>query len=165
MKQVFIALLTVIGLTVSVTTVLAKDAVPMAEDPVAEQRLIKISEELRCLVCQNESLAGSRSELANDLRSEIRILLKEGKTDDQIRGFMVDRYGDFVLYRPPVKPITWLLWAGPFLMLLAGLVGLILYLKRRNREISSATLSEEDNRRIDAILRDVKPNSKESTHD
>ena len=165
MKRVFIALLIAIGMSGSITAVFAKDAVPMAEDPVAEQRLIKISEELRCLVCQNESLAGSRSDLANDLRSEIRILLKEGKTDDQIRGFMVDRYGDFVLYRPPVKPITWLLWVGPFLMLLAGLVGLILYLKRRDREISSVPLSEADNRRIDAILRDAKPNSKESTHD
>lgn len=165
MRQAFIGFLVGIGLVCSVANVWAKDAVPLAEDPVAEQRLIKVSEELRCLVCQNESLAGSRSDLANDLRSEIRILMKEGKTDDQIRSFMVERYGDFVLYRPPVKPITWLLWLGPFLMLLAGIAGLILYLKRRDREIASVTLSDEDNRRIDAILRDVKPNSKESTHD
>jgi cytochrome c-type biogenesis protein CcmH len=165
MRRVGIALLLGIGLFFSASLTWAKDAVPLAEDPIAEQRLIKISEEMRCLVCQNESLAGSRSDLANDLRSEIRNLIKEGKTDDQIRSFMVERYGDFVLYRPPVKPITWLLWLGPFLMVLAGIAGLISYLKRRNREITSVTLSEEENRRIDAMLQDVKPNTKEGAHD
>jgi cytochrome c-type biogenesis protein CcmH len=75
----------------------ANDAAPLVDDPVTEQRLISISEEMRCLVCQNESLAGSRSDLANDLRREIRTLIKEGKSDEQIRSFMVERYGDFVL--------------------------------------------------------------------
>jgi cytochrome c-type biogenesis protein CcmH len=134
----------------------AKDAVPLADDPVTEQRLISISEEMRCLVCQNESLAGSRSDLANDLRREIRTLIKEGKSDDQIRSFMVERYGDFVLYRPPVKPITWLLWIGPFIILLIGITGLLTYLRRRNSAVSNITLSAEDNKRIDALL-----NSKE----
>ena len=78
----------------------------MAEDPVVEQRLIVISEELRCLVCQNESLAGSRADLALDLRREIRTLIKAGKTDAEIMDFMVNRYGDFVRYRPPVKPVS-----------------------------------------------------------
>lgn len=136
----------------------AKDAAPLADDPVTEQRLITISEEMRCLVCQNESLAGSRSDLANDLRREIRTLIKEGKSDEQIRNFMVERYGDFVLYRPPVKPITWLLWLGPFLILLLGIVGLLNYLKRRNQAVSTDVLSDDQNRRIDALL-------KESTHD
>ena len=143
----------------------AKDAVPLADDPVIEQRLIVISEEMRCLVCQNESLAGSRSDLANDLRREIRILIKEGKTDAQIRSFMVERYGDFVLYRPPVKPTTWLLWIGPFVILLGGIVGLIVYLRRRNQGIPSTTLSAEENLRIDTLLKDAKSSSTENLHD
>ena len=118
-----------------------------------------------CLVCQNESLAGSRSDLANDLRREIRILIHEGKTDEQIRNFMVERYGDFVLYRPPVKPITWLLWIGPFVILLAGIIGLMVYLRRRNQSVPSTALSAEDNRRIDALLRDAKSSSTENVHD
>ena len=130
----------------------AKDAVPLADDPVLEQRLISISEEMRCLVCQNESLAGSRSDLANDLRREIRTLIKEGKSDDQIRDFMVERYGDFVLYRPPVKPTTWLLWIGPFVILLIGIAGLLTYLRRRNNAVSNIPLSEDDNNKIDALL-------------
>ncbi len=153
----------VIACTINIAS--AKDAVPLADDPVTEQRLITISEEMRCLVCQNESLAGSRSDLANDLRKEIRILISEGKTDKQIREFMVERYGDFVLYRPPVKPITWLLWIGPFVILLAGIIGLLVYLRRRNQSVPSTTLSAEDNRRIDALLRDAKSSSTESAHD
>ena len=145
--------------------VLSKDAVPLADDPATEQRLIVISEEMRCLVCQNESLAGSRSDLANDLRREIRILIKQGKTDDQIRNFMVERYGDFVLYRPPVKPITWLLWIGPFVILLSGIIGLMVYLRRRNQNVPSAALSEEDNRRIDALLENTKSSSMKSAND
>jgi cytochrome c-type biogenesis protein CcmH len=130
----------------------AKDAVPLAEDPVIEQRLIRISEEMRCLVCQNESLAGSRSDLANDLRREIRTLIQEGKSDDQIRTFMVERYGDFVLYRPPVKPITWLLWIGPFIILFIGIVGLLMYLRRRNESVPNPILTDADNQKIDALL-------------
>ncbi|QWD73848.1 cytochrome c-type biogenesis protein CcmH [Polynucleobacter sp. TSB-Sco08W16] len=130
----------------------ANDAAPLADDPVTEQRLISISEEMRCLVCQNESLAGSRSDLANDLRREIRTLIKEGKSDDQIRNFMVERYGDFVLYRPPVKPITWLLWIGPFVILAIGIAVLLGYLRRRNAAAPSKALSAEDNQKMDALL-------------
>ena len=144
---------------------LAKEAVPLADDPVIEQRLIVISEEMRCLVCQNESLAGSRSDLANDLRREIRILINEGKTDEQIRNFMVERYGDFVLYRPPVKPITWLLWIGPFIILLAGIIGLLVYLRRRNQSVPSVALSAEDNHRIDVLLQSARSNSLENRND
>lgn len=148
MKSLFLFLATMLCFSSS----FAKDATPLAADPVLEQRLISISEEMRCLVCQNESLAGSRSDLANDLRREIRTLIQEGKSDDQIRTFMVERYGDFVLYRPPVKPITWLLWIGPFVILLIGIVGLLNYLRRRNQSIPSTTLSEKDNAKIDALL-------------
>ena len=148
MKSLFLFLATMLCFSSS----FAKDATPLAADPVLEQRLISISEEMRCLVCQNESLAGSRSDLANDLRREIRTLIQEGKSDDQIRTFMVERYGDFVLYRPPVKPITWLLWIGPFVILLIGIVGLLNYLRRRNQSIPSTTLSPTDNAKIDALL-------------
>ena len=136
----------------SLGSVFAKDAAPLADDPVTEQRLISISEEMRCLVCQNESLAGSRSDLANDLRREIRILIKEGKSDDQIRSFMVERYGDFVLYRPPVKPLTWLLWIGPFVILGLGVAGLLMYLRRRDSSVPNVALTDADNQKIDALL-------------
>lgn len=137
--------------------VAAKDAPLLAEDPVVEQRLIAISEELRCLVCQNESLAGSRADLAMDLRRELRALIKQGKTDAEIKEFMVSRYGDFVLYRPPVKPTTWLLWAGPFGLMAAGLAGLFVYLRRRNTAIEgsgTAGLTDEERKRAEALLRE-----------
>ena len=165
LNKLFLSAVVAIALTCDGNNVWSKDAVPLADDPVTEQRLITISEEMRCLVCQNESLAGSRSDLANDLRREIRILIHEGKTDEQIRNFMVERYGDFVLYRPPVKPITWLLWIGPFVILLAGIIGLMIYLRRRNQSVPSTALSAEDNRRIDALLRDAKSSSTENVHD
>ena len=148
MKRIFLAAL----LALSLGSTSAKDAVPLADDPVTEQRLISISEEMRCLVCQNESLAGSRSDLANDLRREIRILISEGKSDDQIRSFMVERYGDFVLYRPPVKPVTWLLWIGPFVILGIGIAGLLMYLRRRNSSVPNVVLTDADNQKIDALL-------------
>ncbi len=134
----------------------ANEATPLAEDPALEQRLISISEEMRCLVCQNESLSGSRSELAQDLRREIRDLIRQGKTDAEIRTFMVDRYGDFILYRPPVKPITWLLWMGPFILMVAGIAALLMYLRRRSGQVHNATLTEDENKRIDALLREDK---------
>ena len=165
LKKPLVSFFISIALACVMNGAFSKDAVPLADDPVTEQRLITISEEMRCLVCQNESLAGSRSDLANDLRREIRILINEGKTDEQIRNFMVERYGDFVLYRPPVKPITWLLWIGPFVILLAGIIGLMVYLRRRNQSMPSATLSEEDNRRINALLQDAKSSSTENAHD
>jgi cytochrome c-type biogenesis protein CcmH len=117
---------------------LAKEAAPIAEDPALEQRLIAISEEMRCLVCQNESLAGSRAELAQDLRREMRELIRAGRSDAQIRDYMVARYGDFVLYRPPVKPTTWLLWAGPFVLLALALAGFITFLRRGFPRVADA---------------------------
>ena len=91
---------------------------PLAEDEAVEQRLVAIAEELRCLVCQNESLAGSHAPLAEDLRREIRTLIRQGRTDAEVMNYLVSRYGDFVLYRPPLKPTTWLLWGGPLILLL-----------------------------------------------
>ena len=148
--------LSCICLAVFIHIVHADEAAPLASDPALEQRLVSISEEMRCLVCQNESLSGSRSELAQDLRREIRDLIKQGKTDAEIRTFMVDRYGDFILYRPPVKPTTWLLWIGPFVLMFAGIVALLMYLRRRNTQVATTSLSDDENKRIDALLRDDK---------
>lgn len=134
---------------------IAKEAAQLADDPKVEQRLISISEELRCLVCQNESLAGSRADLAMDLRRELRTLIKQGKTDSEIREFMVSRYGDFVLYRPPMKPSTWLLWAGPFGLMVVGLVALFVYLRRRNADVATTmALTDEESKRAEALLQE-----------
>jgi cytochrome c-type biogenesis protein CcmH len=130
----------------------AKEAAPLAEDPVLEARLLAISEELRCLVCQNESLAGSRADLALDLRREIRTLIQEGKSDKDILDFMVARYGDFVRYRPPVKPTTWLLWAGPFVLLIGGIGVLVVFLRKRGAQAAATPLSAEERRRAEALL-------------
>ncbi len=133
---------------------LAKEAAPLAEDEAVEKRLVNIAEELRCLVCQNESLAGSRADLAQDLRREVRGLIKEGKSDQEVKDFLVSRYGDFVLYEPPVKPTTWLLWGGPFVLLVAGVAVLITYLRRRGGQLAPAELSEEEKKRAEALLKD-----------
>ena len=132
----------------------AKEATPLADDPVVERRLIAISEEMRCLVCQNESLAGSRAELAQDLRRELRTLIRAGRSDAEIREFMVSRYGDFVLYRPPVKPTTWLLWAGPFLLMVVGVIVLLVYLRRRERALGREELTDEERSRAQALLQE-----------
>jgi cytochrome c-type biogenesis protein CcmH len=128
----------------------------LAEDPVVEQRLIAISEELRCLVCQNESLAGSRADLAQDLRREIRTLIKANKSDAEIMDFMVSRYGDFVRYRPPVKPITWALWFGPFLLLIGGLVFLVRMVRRRQRSAEAPVLDPAQRAKAQSLLQDTK---------
>ncbi|NJD34369.1 MAG: cytochrome c-type biogenesis protein CcmH [Betaproteobacteria bacterium] len=132
--------------------VMAKEAAPMAADLEVEKRMVAISEELRCLVCQNESLSGSHAELAQDLRREIRTMIGQGKTDKEILDFMVARYGDFVRYRPPVKPTTWLLWGGPFLLMAGGIAALIFFLRRRAKDNAAPALSEEEHRRAAALL-------------
>jgi cytochrome c-type biogenesis protein CcmH len=123
----------------------------LAEDPVVEARLVAIAEELRCLVCQNESLASSRADLAQDLRREVRNLIKQGKSDQEVMDFLVSRYGDFVRYRPPVKPTTWLLWGGPFIFGLAGVLGLLMFLRRRVQH-APMPLSEADHQRARDLL-------------
>jgi cytochrome c-type biogenesis protein CcmH len=128
----------------------AREAVPLADDEAVEQRLIGIADELRCLVCQNESLAGSRAELAQDLRREIRGLIKAGKSDAEIMEFLVTRYGDFVRYRPPFKPSTWLLWSAPFLFMAIGIGGLAWHLRRRAPQAEA--LSAIDRARADALI-------------
>ena len=135
---------------------MAKEAAPMAADLEVEKRMVAISEELRCLVCQNESLSGSHAELAQDLRREIRTLIAQGKTDKEILDFMVARYGDFVRYPPPLKPTTWLWWGGPCLLLGGGIAALIAFLRRRARDSAAPVLSEEERRRAAALLEQPK---------
>ncbi len=129
----------------------------LAADPVAEKRLQKLSEELRCLVCQNQTIADSNAELAQDLRREVRTMIKDGKTDNEIVDFMVTRYGDFVLYRPPVKGITLLLWGGPIALMLFGVFALRGYLRRRATRINAEDkpLSAAEASRADALLKEI----------
>ena len=132
----------------------AKEAALLAEDPLVEKRLIHISEELRCMVCQNESLASSRAELANDLREEVRKLIREDRSDSQIKEYLVTRYGDFVLYKPEVKPLTWVLWFGPFMLLVLAILGMAYYLRQRqSAQTGQPGLTDEDRRKVQEILK------------
>ncbi len=125
MKRFFmLVFLTFIFLQMN-NAVVAGEAKPLAEDPVLEARLKAMSHELRCLVCQNQTLSDSNAPLAEDLRREIRAQMREGKTDQEVIDYLVTRYGDFVRYRPPVNNSTALLWFGPFLILIIG--GFVLY--------------------------------------
>ena len=147
---VFLALL----LWMLAIVVSAKEAQPLAEDPALEKRVMALAENLRCLVCQNESLAGSHADLAVDLRQQIREQMKAGKSDEEIIAYMTERYGDFVLFRPPVKISTYLLWFGPFLLLIAGVGVQLFYLKKRRGRAADKPLSEAERRRVEALLND-----------
>ncbi len=107
-------------------------------DPLVEKRLKDLGEELRCLVCQNQTIADSNAPLALDLRNEIRHMIKQGQSDDQIRAYLVQRYGDFVLYKPPLKGITLLLWIGPFALLAAGIAVWLAIMRRQRQEPAPA---------------------------
>jgi cytochrome c-type biogenesis protein CcmH len=133
-------------------TSFAKDAQPN-EDPQIEQRMRTLTEQLRCLVCQNETLADSRADLAEDLRRQIREQIKAGKSDREIIAYLTDRYGDFVLYNPQVKPKTFLLWFPPFILLPVGIAVLYLYLKKRRELISDKPLTADEHKRAEALLR------------
>ncbi len=145
-------LLFAISLLFVVFNVEAGEAVPDAADPAIEKRMIALSENLRCLVCQNESLAASQAELALDLKQEIREMMKKGMSDKEIVAYLVHRYGDFVLYKPPVKSTTLLLWFGPFLFLVLGLILLFITIQKRRSQIADSTLSKDDERRAQSLL-------------
>ncbi len=142
---------TFILLMVLATGVWGGEAAPAAEDPVLERRVMTLSAELRCLVCQNQSLADSNAPLAVDLRNQVREKMRAGMSDEQIVDFMVERYGDFVLFRPPFKLTTLLLWLGPLLLLLAGLTMLFRRLSRR-RDAPAPELTEAEHERARALL-------------
>ena len=153
--------LVLVSLFVFSPLVFAKEATSMVVDPEMEKTVNKISAELRCLVCQNQTIADSHADLAVDLKNQVREMVKKGQTQDDIVEFMVTRYGDFVLYRPPVQPTTYLLWAGPFLLLLIGLTVLILNLRKRTAMVANdGDLSSEENDRLKALL-ETKPMQKE----
>jgi cytochrome c-type biogenesis protein CcmH len=141
----------------------AKEARPMGDDPVIEARLTALASELRCLVCQNQTLADSHADLAADLRQEIREMMQRGRTDKEIVAYLVDRYGDFVLYNPPFKATTVLLWVGPALLVGVGGTALVAALRRRRGPLDAdVPLSEEEAARLRALLRDAeaKPDGK-----
>ena len=133
----------------------AGEATPAAEDPVLEKRVTELSELLRCLVCQNQTIADSHAELAIDLKNQIREKMRAGESDRQIVDYMVARYGDFVLYKPPVKATTVVLWAGPFVLLLGGLASLFFKLRKRVRQAQAGeVMTEEDHLRAAALLQE-----------
>jgi cytochrome c-type biogenesis protein CcmH len=133
----------------------AGEAAPAAEDPVLEKRVTQLSELLRCLVCQNQTIADSHAELAIDLKNQIREKMKAGESDKQIVDYMVARYGDFVLYKPPVKATTVILWVGPFVLLLGGLGFVFVKVRQRLRLAQAGeALTDEEHRRASALLQD-----------
>ena len=122
-----------LGLSLALTALLAKEAPLAAADPAVEKRMLSLAAELRCLVCQNQTIADSNAPLAEDLRRQVREMIARGDSDKQIIEFMTQRYGDFVLYRPPLKGTTAALWFGPFALLLGGLGVFTIVLRRRSR--------------------------------
>ena len=118
------------------------------DSPETEKVFHKLSDELRCLVCQNQNIAESNADLAKDLRLEIYNMLQEGKTEEEIVDFMVQRYGDYVLYRPPFKPMTWLLWFAPIIIFILGLIFVVRFMKAQSSSKPLAELSDEEKERI-----------------
>lgn len=135
--------------------VMANEAQPVAADPALEARVQKITEELRCLVCQNQTIADSHAELAIDLKNQTREMLQRGMSDKEVIDFMVQRYGDFVLYRPPVKSTTWVLWFGPFLAFVGG-IALLFYKLRRRGDRPAEVLSPEEHAAAAKLLNEEK---------
>ena len=129
-----------------------KEAPFLASNPALEVKVKEIAEELRCLVCQNETIAASHADLAVDLRSQIRIKLTQGQSSQQILDFMVARYGDFVLYRPPLKASTVLLWVGPFALLLLAAGVLVLNIRRQRGAATGSSMTEAEQRRAQQLL-------------
>ena len=154
MRRLLIGCLLVLSTAVAHT----KEAQPAAANPALEKQVMAISEELRCLVCQNQTIADSNADLAIDLRNQVREKLQQGMSDKDILAYMVQRYGDFVLYRPPVKTTTWLLWFGPFLLLIGGIVFLGLKLRRGRPHVDD--LPQAEMQRASDLLR-ASPDLKE----
>ncbi len=145
-----VAIALVLALLLAPMLTHAREAAPTAADPALEARVMALAEELRCVVCQNETLAASQADLARDLRAQIRLQLQQGRSRQEVLDFMVDRYGQFVLYRPPLQASTLVLWAGPFLLLAVAAVWLVRGVVRRRRE--AGTLTDDELRRVQALL-------------
>lgn len=157
MKRILLAaLLALSALTPAITPALAVQPDEVLQDPALESRARAISQELRCLVCQNQSIDDSNAPLARDLRLLVRDRLKAGDSDNKVMEFITDRYGDYVLLRPPFKATTLVLWIGPFAVLLLGAAGTFLFLRGRRGVAAgadTAPLSADERRRLDALLR------------
>ena len=156
-------LLGLMALVVAFPLFAQDQAQPLADDPVLESRVIELSQKLRCLVCQNETIAGSRAPLAIDLRNQVREQLASGKSEDEVVDFLVQRYGDFVLYDPPFKATTALLWLGPGALALLGVGALMVRLRRRQGESETPQLSTAEHARARALLGDDEPESPEES--
>jgi cytochrome c-type biogenesis protein CcmH len=130
----------------------AGEARPLTDDPIAEARLKHLAVELRCLVCQNQTLADSSAPLAEDLRREVREMIAKNMSDQEIIEFLVARYGDFVLYRPPLKATTTVLWVGPFVLMAIGATALVMTLRRRSRTVVEVSVTDEEHRRVEQLL-------------
>lgn len=153
----FLSLVFVLTLALQTNAVLAFENDEPLEDPALETRAVTLAKELRCLVCQNQSIMESDAPLARDLRLVVRERVAAGDTDIEIKDYVVERYGDFVLLRPPLKPKTWILWFGPVLIVAGALFGLALYWRGRRRTVAPAgpkPLSADERARLDQLLGD-----------
>lgn len=159
MRRSILGLILVLATAISVTAH-ADVAAPVAANPALEKRVMALTLELRCLVCQNQTIADSHADLAVDLKNQVREMLAQGKSEKEVIDYMVQRYGDFVLYRPPVKSTTWLLWFGPFLLMISGIVFLGWKLSRRSP--AAEDLPSSDMQRAAQLL-DATSDTKEST--
>lgn len=157
MRQYLFIILIALGLFTFQQAIAGFDDFEFSGD-VTEKRFQNVVSKIRCLVCQNESLAGSQAELAKDLRREIYDLMSSGKTDKEVIDFLVSRYGDFVLYQPPVKPSTWLLWIGPFALFAIALFMLLRKLTRRSK-MQEVVLSDSEKNRVHQLLDQTSPDS------
>ena len=154
MKHLFILLA---GLTIGFVTpgvgFAQNNTTPLVSDnPALEKRVLEVSNELRCLVCQNQTIADSNADLAVDLKNQVRQQLSEGRSKQEILNYMTERYGDFVLYKPPLNAATLMLWVGPFLLMLLGLIVLVRQIKQRKQELSNETFSAEEIERARQLL-------------
>ena len=164
MKQLFALLAALVVAVAGMATAQAQvqlEAQTIASDPALEKKVNEIGLELRCLVCQNQTISDSNAGLAVDLKNQIREQLQAGRSEKQIIDFMVERYGDFVLYRPPVRATTVLLWAGPFVLLALGVFGAVVVVRRRREEADNAPqLTEAQRRKAAQLLQDEPETSK-----
>ena len=149
MKRVSMLILVLMSMA---AVALAKEAKPV-EDPQTEQRMQALTQQLRCLVCQSETLADSQADWAADVRQIIREQMKAGRSDQEIIAFLTQRFGDYVLYKPPVKATTYLLWFGPFVLLVGGTLMLYRYVKHRREVIQDQPLTADERKRAEELLR------------
>jgi cytochrome c-type biogenesis protein CcmH len=148
------ALLLILFLVLLPLTALAVQPDEVLPDAALEARARAISQNVRCLVCQNQSIDDSDAPLARDLRLLIRERLKAGDGDNQIYDFLTARYGDFVLLRPPVKPATWLLWFGPAVVLVLGAIALVFWFRRRAAAVEQTPISDEERAQLKRLIED-----------